>query len=225
MIITEKKPIEEVLEKIKDEKNIVIIGCGRCATSCETGGEKEVFELKEFLQKNGKKVVFTAVPEAACDERLLRLELVKIENADCILSMGCGSGTSAINDLTELPVYPTNNSMFLGVIKRLGEYDERCSMCGECVLGETLGICPVTRCSKGLLNGPCGGSKDGKCEADKERNCGWQMIYDKLKKRNKLDNIKKYWRPKNYRLSMRPQKISKKKHYQNTNHRVGGGHR
>ena len=209
MIITQKKPINEVLDFLKDSKNIIIIGCGRCATSCETGGLKQVEEMKELLEKNNKNIVFSSVPEAACDERLLRLELNKadLKNTDAILSMACGSGTSAINDLTDHHIFPANSSMFLGVVKRIGSYDERCSMCGDCVLGETLGICPVTRCSKGLLNGPCGGSRDGKCEVDPNRNCGWQMIYDKLKKHDKLDNIRKFWKPKNYRLSMKPQTI------------------
>lgn len=211
MIITKPRDFEKIKENLKSHHNIIIIGCGRCATSCETGGEKEVLQMKLELEKLGKKIIHYVVIEAPCDERLVKRELknINLNKADCILCMSCGSGTSAINDLTDTPVYPALDSVFLGVAKNLRTYDERCSMCGECVLDKTLGICPVTRCSKGLLNGPCGGSHNGKCEVDPERDCAWSMIYEKLKKYNKLDNFKEYWEPKSYRFTTKPQVINK----------------
>lgn len=211
MIITEQKPFKEVLDRLDGCERIVVLGCGRCATSCDTGGEKQVEELRARLEAEGKNVVHTGVVEAQCDERLSARELRRVEgDYDCIVSMGCGSGASAINDLVEVPVISALNTLFLGVIRRKNLYEERCSMCGECVLGLTLGICPVTRCSKGLLNGPCGGSSEGKCEVDGEKDCAWTLIIDKLEKNDKLGNIENIWAPKNYRTSRKPQVVDKR---------------
>lgn len=209
MIVTKPKDFEVIKENLKDHKKIAVIGCGRCATSCATGGENEVLTMKKRLEDIGKQVVYTKVMEVPCDERIVKKEFAKVDldNVDCILTMCCGSGTSSINDLIDRRVVPALDSLFLGVIKRAGDYDERCSMCGECILDLTYGICPVTRCSKGLLNGPCGGSVNGKCEVNSDHDCAWSMIYEKLKKYNKLENIEKFWGPKNYKIAIKPQKL------------------
>jgi len=214
LIITEQKPFDEIKNELKDYKNIVIFGCGRCCTSCATGGDDQVADMKKKLEKIGKKVLYTSVIEAPCDERLVRLELNKIkdiiDNISAILVMSCGGGVSAINELISIPTIPALNALFLGVAKRLGVFEERCSMCGDCVLEKTMGICPVTRCSKGLLNGPCGGSSEGKCEVDPEKDCAWALIFDRLKKAGKLDNIKVIWDMKDYKLSLKPRKVDRR---------------
>ena len=190
MIITQKKPIEAVIAALSGAKKVAILGCGRCATTCQTGGEKEVGEMKTLLQSKGYAVVYSCVVEAQCDARLTRLALKEVKDADVFLSMSCGSGASALSDLTDKPVAASNDTMFLGVVKRLGDYVERCGMCGECTAWETMGICVKTRCAKGLLNGPCGGSSKGKCEVD-GRDCAWAMVVERMRKVGRLGELKR----------------------------------
>ena len=212
MNITTKKPLEEILSFIEaHEVRLAIFGCGTCATSCQTGGETQVEELKKALEKQGKEVIFTSVVEILCDSRLIKKHARDIINGslkvDAVLSMGCGGGNAALSDMLDIPVYPTNNSLFLGSVRRLGQFEEKCSQCGNCITYRTAGICPVTRCPKGLINGPCGGSYSGKCEVDPDRDCAWVLIYNKLKKQGKLHYMLKYYKPKSYRYVLKPQKI------------------
>jgi ferredoxin len=212
MNITSKKSFEEILSFIDPaEVNLAIYGCGTCATSCQTGGEAEVLQLKDFLENQGKKVVYSTVVETLCDTRLTRKfvkDILKGDlSVDAVLSMGCGGGNAVLSELLPLPVYPTNNSLFSGSVQRLGLYDERCSQCGECITYRTGGICPITRCPKGLINGPCGGSYSGKCEVDPNRDCAWVLIYNKLKEQGKLHYMLKYNKPKSFRHVLKPQRI------------------
>jgi hypothetical protein len=191
MIITEKKPIGEVLTSLKGAKSVAILGCGRCATSCHTGGEDEVNVMAELLAQKGFKVPYRGVVEAQCDERLTRNALRDSPEVDAYVSMSCGSGASALASLTDKVVVPSNNTMFLGVIKRANQYVQMCMMCGDCMLAETAGVCVNARCGKRLLNGPCGGSKGGKCEADEKSDCAWAQIAERYRKRGRLNDIGK----------------------------------
>lgn len=204
MIISETKDFGEILESLTGYMDIAILGCGRCATSCQTGGEKQVGEMSEILGNQGFNIVHAEVVEAQCDERLSKKALKKTNGAQAILSMACGSGTSALGDLTDLPVVASNNTLFLGVMKRIGDYTERCSMCGDCILTETMGVCVTTRCAKGLRNGPCGGSQDGKCEVDGERDCAWAIVIDRLRKAKRLNELGRIRRPRTTFKDPRP---------------------
>jgi hypothetical protein len=199
MIITEKKPPEEVLAALNGLHSVAVVGCGRCATTCQTGGEKQVDEMRGFLEAKGFKVVSSGVVEALCDERLAKKFIIGSQGADSYLSMGCGSGSSALADLTDKPVVPSNNTMFLGVVKRIGDYAERCSLCGECTLAETMGVCVKTRCGKGLLNGPCGGPSNGKCELGGGRDCAWTLVIKKMRKSGRISDLKKIRKAKKTR--------------------------
>jgi len=211
MIITEKKKKEQILEYLKDAKSVFLVGCGRCATSCESGGEKQVAGMLEFLLKRGKKIAGSVVIEAPCDERLTSKELktqsAKLKTAEAVLVLACGVGVQVVSDISEKPTHPALDSMFLGKTKRLGKFSELCIMCGDCVLDDTGGICPVSRCSKGLLNGPCGGSDKGKCEVDPAYDCGWYLIFERLNKLGKEDKIKQIRTPKDYSRVIRPRKL------------------
>lgn len=214
MNITTQKNFEEIFSYLEPQEiNIAIFGCGTCSTSCQTGGEKEVSRLKEQLEQMDKNIVFTTIVETLCDERLTRRSAKDIIKGtitvDAVYSMGCGAGNSVLADLIDVPVYPTNNSLFTGSVKKIGTYDEKCSQCGSCVTYRTGGICPVTRCPKGLMNGPCGGSFNGKCEVDPNRACAWALIYEKLKKQGKLHYMLKYNKPKSFRTVLKPQRIVK----------------
>ncbi len=214
MIITQKRDRKQLLENIKDYNNFFLIGCSECATLCGTGGEPELQEMKELLESEGKKVTGTFVAKTGCQVLGTKIELKKafkteVEDADCILVMSCGAGTQSAVDLYKTtPVYPTNDSLFLGNMTRLQMFDERCSLCGECILDQTGGICPVTSCPKGLLNGPCGGTNEGKCEVSTDIECAWVRIYNRLEKINRLDDMKKLNEPKNWAAHKKPMTLN-----------------
>ena len=174
MIITRKKPYEELLSMLGDAKKVILVGCKSCATSCETGGEPEMAALTEALKADGIEVVGTVYP----DEELLA---VRDTGYDAVISLACGDGAQTVAQLVDTPVYPANNTMFLGQVERIGIFNEMCRMCGDCVIGHTGGICPITKCAKSLVNGPCGGQKNGKCEVNPDNDCAWILIYNRMK--------------------------------------------
>jgi ferredoxin len=192
--ITAQKPIEEILKYLEKHQWVHIVGCGTCATLCHTGGKSEVIDMKKRLEDSGKKVTGWMVMPTACDEltgEALRQEREDIRAADCILALTCSTGVQTIVFHLEepKPVYPGLNTLFLGVEDRPGHFTELCLYCGNCVLGRTAAICPLVRCAKSLLNGPCGGSSGGKCEVSKDIPCAWQMIYDRLAETGRLDEL------------------------------------
>ena len=214
MIVTKPKPIEEVLEVLGPHKKIFIIGCGECATTCKAGGEKEVLEMKNLLESKGKIITGCAIPESPCIASQIKLCIAKnkkaIDEAEAFLTVTCGLGSQSIldNDRAKRPVYTGSDTMFGSILDATGVgFFERCSMCGECVLNVTGGICPVTRCAKGLLNGPCGGSNKGKCEVDKNKDCAWILIYNRLKELNRLESFKKIKPAKDYSKVNRPREM------------------
>lgn len=214
MIISEKKPFEEILEFLKDSKKVIITGCSLCASTCKVGGEEEVLAMKAKLEENGKEVLGYKILDPSCNLLKTRKDLKglkdELKEADAILSLACGDGTQTVAKLVKNSVYPGNNTLFIGEVERVGQYAEACRACGSCQLGWTGGICPVTICAKGLLNGPCGGASDGKCEVDPENDCAWILIYDKLKEQGKLDNLLEIREPRDYQVSYHPRKIDLK---------------
>jgi hypothetical protein len=214
MIITQKRDQNALMENIKKHKSFFLLGCSECATLCGTGGEPELNTLKEELQKQGKEVTGTFVAKTGCQVLGTRVELKKsakeaLEKTDCILVMSCGAGTqSAVELFEDKPVYPTNDSLFLGNMTRMQMFDERCSLCGECIIDKTGGICPITACPKGLLNGPCGGTNEGKCEVSPDIDCAWVRIYNRMKKINQLDDMKKPIKPKNWSAHRKPMNLN-----------------
>lgn len=211
MIISEKKPFDEILDCIKDSEKIIIIGCSLCATVCKVGGEEEALLLKAKLEENGKKVLGYKILDPACNYLKVKKDLKTLNDefgqADAIISIACGDGTQTIAKVCKFPVYPGNNTLFIGEVERVGKYEEACRACGDCQLAWTAGICPVTKCAKGLLNGPCGGSRDGKCEVNPENDCAWIEIYKKLKEQGKLENLLKVREPRNFLLNAHPNKL------------------
>lgn len=187
MIVAERKTIEEIKQYIARYKNILITGCGACVTVCFAGGEKEVgilaSQLRLLCKKEGKETnIIEQTVKRQC-EKEFSMELENnIEKADAVICLACGAGVQFIAKyFPSKPVFPGVNTKFLGGTDEPGLWTESCQSCGDCILDKTGGICPVARCSKSLLNGPCGGSQNGKCEIDKELDCAWQMIYDRMK--------------------------------------------
>jgi len=187
MITAERKPLEEITEFVKPYGRILLVGCNECVTVCAAGGRKEVGLLASALQlkfmQGGQTLDIKEMTlERQCDPEYVEELAPFIDQADAVLSMACGCGVQEVaRRFKNLPVYPALNTKFMGASERQGVWAERCQGCGDCLLGLTGGICPIARCSKRLLNGPCGGSTGGKCEISPEVDCVWQLIWDRLK--------------------------------------------
>ena len=198
MIVTKQKPLEEILEMTEPYEKLFIVGCGKCATVCQTGGEKEVEAMVENLKD---KITGFAVPEESCDLRLTRRDLrphkEELAESEAVLVMNCGAGVQTVADYTGKIVLPALDTMFIGSMERIGRFYDRCKACGECILDETGGICPITRCAKSLLNGPCGGQVEGKCEVGEyEDDCAWVLIWKRLKEQDRLDLFMEFRPPR-----------------------------
>lgn len=213
MIISRQKPLDKLLSGLKGYNKIFLIGCGECATTCKSGGEVEVLKIKKDLEKAGKIVTGSCVPSAPCVAAKLKTELAKnlkaLRQSEAVLVLACGLGVQSFkdNDRMNLAVFPACDTIFGAVMDAQGNFFEKCSMCAECVLDETAGICPITLCPKGLLNGPCGGMNKGKCEVDNQNDCAWVLIYKALEKNKKLESLKEIRGPKDFKKSIRPHKL------------------
>ncbi len=208
MIISKQKDKKDLLEALADLQRLFLVGCAACATACKAGGEEEVFLMQEWLTTEGKDVTGSVVIDESCHimraARDLRQHRQQIEEADALLVLACGAGIQSISNSTEKRVVGGLDSLFLGNIRRFGQYEEKCSLCGDCILNETAGICPVTNCAKGLLNGPCGGMEEGKCEADREIDCAWSLIFERLKKQGRKGVFDRTVAPKKWARSGKP---------------------
>jgi len=213
MIISQQKPLEELYISLKPYSKIFLVGCGECAATCKSGGEPELLKMKTDLEGQGKTVTGACLPSAPCVAAKLKTELAKnmpaLRNSEAILVLACGLGVQSVkdNDRLGLVVLPANNTVFGAVMDAQGNFYEKCSMCADCILDETAGICPVTLCAKGLLNGPCGGMNKGKCEVDNEKDCAWVLIYRQMEKQNNLDNFKAIRPERDHKKSTKPHKL------------------
>lgn len=207
--ITKQKSVEEIEQELGGFDRIYITGCGTCATMTKTGGKEEVVKMKEHLQELGKLVTGCTVIPTACDEMTevaIKENIGAIENTNCILVMACALGVHKLSTYIDKPVIPALDTLFIGIEDSPGCFQEVCAQCGQCILGQTAGICPLTACHKGLLNGPCGGTNDGKCEVDKEKDCAWTLIYQRLNAQGRLDLMRKQQAPRDYNIVLRPRK-------------------
>ena len=205
MVKIERKPFEEIKSFLKKYNKVLNIGCGGCASVCLGGGQKEVNALNTELNETFKADRLPTRLDGHTVERACNLQyLVELEEIaadyDCIISMACGAGTQLLAEkFSTIPIFPAVNTVAIGIDRDIGVYEEKCRACGNCVLGYTGGICPVTRCSKSLFNGPCGGVSNGKCElnslAPYDISCAWCDIYERLKKQNRLEDILKIHQP------------------------------
>ncbi|OHD68119.1 MAG: hypothetical protein A2W19_01860 [Spirochaetes bacterium RBG_16_49_21] len=193
MIIGEGKPIQEILAMIADKKKILVVGCKGCVTVCSAGGQKEVEILSSTIRLAREKEdnpieIREETLERQCDPEYLEQMRSYIDDYEAVVSLACGAGVQfTAEKYRRIPVYPGINTNFIGVTVEQGVWSERCQACGSCILHKTGGICPIARCSKSLLNGPCGGSSKGKCEIDPDVECGWQLIYDRLRELESLE--------------------------------------
>ena len=204
MIKATQKPIDEIYSMIKGSKKVLIAGCGTCVTVCFAGGETEVnllaAQLKMAAAANGEQIeVLKATPKRQCEKEFVAELAAKVMAVDAVVSIACGVGVQVLAEtFPKADVNPGLNTTFMGPPREQGFWYENCAGCGNCLLHHTGGICPIARCAKSLLNGPCGGSNGGKCEVSSDIDCAWSLIYDKLKAKGKLEGLNFISEPKDW---------------------------
>ena len=211
MLVTEPKPLEEVLEALTGAEKLVIVGCQGCPQGWESGGPEKVAEMAESLRQNGKTVVDTVMIDFLCNKALVGLRLARridaLKETDALVVVSCGVGVQATAAMVDKPCHPALDTVSSAGHQGLWPSAERCGQCGECQLSRTAGICPITTCAKSMLNGPCGGSHKKTCEVEPDRPCGWYLIYERLKEQGRLDNLKRLPDVRNYRRMDIPMKL------------------
>lgn len=216
MIVAKQKSLEEIRQMIEGYERILLLGCGTCVAICMAGGDREVAVLASSLRLADKissknRMFREHTVERQCEWEFLDAIEEQVKEVDAILSLGCGVGVQAISErFPKIAVLPGLNTLSMGMPQEEGVWVERCSGCGNCILHKTGGICPITRCAKSLLNGPCGGSVGGKCEIDPDTPCAWQTIYDRLASMGQLDKLQEIEPVKDWSTSLAggPRKIT-----------------
>ncbi|GAM10630.1 hypothetical protein OR1_02919 [Geobacter sp. OR-1] len=215
MIVSQQKPLDEILSELSGMSRLFLVGCAKCATVCKAGGEEEVWQMQENLLALGLEVTGSIVIDEVCHmlrtARDLRSRKEMLDEAEAILVLACGAGVQSVSSTTSKRTIAGLDTKFLGNVRRLGQFEQKCSLCGECLLSRTGGICPVTICPKGLLNGPCGGMVNGLCEIDPEAECAWKLIFDRLSDRGDVDRIKTTIPPKDNSSRKRPGRLKLEK--------------
>jgi ferredoxin len=214
MIGTVQKPMTEILDSLSGHHRLAVVGCNGCAKACKTGGEEQVAEMASRLRKAGKDVPLALTPERTCYVQyttpVLKEHLHELKDMDALLVLGCGGAVQITRQVSEdmdliKPIKVGLDSVGHMDTVAAGELAlEQCQECGECVLNETGGICPVTKCAKSLLNGPCGGAENGKCEVDPERDCAWVLIYNRMAALGQLESLYGFIGPKDYSKAAKP---------------------
>ncbi len=196
MIVADRKKVGEIRDMVKDHQRVLLVGCGTCVTVCLAGGERETgivgSSVRMALKLAGcpDVTVDECTIERQCEDAFIDILAPRVADYDAVCSLGCGAGVQALAErFPNTPVYPGLNTQFIGILESQGVWTEKCVGCGNCRLGEFAGICPISRCAKRLFNGPCGGSREGKCEVDPDLECGWQLIYDRAKSLGILDRL------------------------------------
>jgi len=199
MLVAELKPTEEILGYLRPGERVFILSCQGCVASVGAGGEKAIADLRAVFSHSGHAVTGSLLAPFACNKALVGLRLLREEpglsQAHVLFVVACGVGVQAVAQVVDKAVYPATNTVTYGAFQGLWPGEERCQRCGQCLLGYTGGICPLTTCAKGLLHGPCGGSHEGECEVEEGRPCGWEKIYDRLSKIGRLDLLQQWRTP------------------------------
>jgi ferredoxin len=211
MIISKQKPLHEILDDLDGCGRVFLVGCAKCATVCKSGGEEEVFLMQERLSAAGKEITGSIVIDEACHmlraARDLRGRKEMVGEADVLLVLACGAGVQSVSEAVPKKTIAALDTLFLGNIRRFGQFEQKCSLCGECIVTETAGICPMTVCPKGLLNGPCGGMAEGRCETDQDAECAWVLIHQRLSEQGKTVKLEKIVPAKDFSRMLKPGKL------------------
>jgi ferredoxin len=204
MIVGSPKPIAEIREIIAPHHRVLFAGCGTCVTVCLAGGEREVgimaYAIRMARRLEGKPIQIEQVTiERQCENEFIKDLAPAVEQSEAVLSFACGAGVQTLAErFPDRPVYAALDTQFLGILEEQAVWTEKCMSCGQCVLADFGGVCPVTRCAKRLLNGPCGGSTEERCEVAEDRPCAWQIIYKRLKGIGQLQRLERIVPPKDW---------------------------
>jgi ferredoxin len=204
MIVAETKPIREIVSSTARFRNVLVVACGSCVTVCLTGGSRAAEDLVRELslpyRYGGQPPVFSITSLIRqCEKDLVEENLEIPEPTDAVLSLACGAGVQTVSEVfPKVPVIPALNTTFLGAVDEPGVWEEKCRGCGDCILAQTAGICPVTRCAKQLFNGPCGGSRNGRCEIRNDVPCAWNLIIERLAGLNMMENLSQIIPPRDW---------------------------
>jgi ferredoxin len=204
MIVASPKSITELREIIARHEKVLFAGCGTCVTVCLAGGEREVgiasYAVRMARKLEGRPLELTQITiERQCENEFIKDLAGPAAEVDAIVSFGCGVGVQAIAErFPDKPVYAGLDTEFMGLLEEQAIWTEKCLGCGDCMLAQFGGVCPVTRCAKRLLNGPCGGSTSESCEVDPDRPCAWQLIYARLERIDQLDRLDEVVPPKDW---------------------------
>lgn len=207
MIVGSQKPIDEIWNMVKDFKRILVFGCNTCVAICHAGGEKEAETIASLIRmrasREGKTIEVNHLGVMRhCEPEYFEPVMDEIKKYDLILSTACGVGVNFLSDRTgNIPVYPGINTSFYGAVPEPGVFEELCAGCGDCILHMTGGICPIARCSKTLMNGPCGGTNEGKCEIGKDVDCAWYLIVERMKDLGTLEKLSEVLPPRSWSTS------------------------
>ena len=204
MIVADRKKIPELRDMVKNHERVLLVGCGTCVTVCLAGGEREVgiagygVRMARKLAKQPVEIEQVTI-ERQCENEFIKDLAPAVERNQAVLSFACGAGVQALAErFPGKPVYAALDTNFLGILEEQATWTEKCMGCGECMLAEFGGICPVTRCAKRMLNGPCGGSSAEHCEVATERPCAWQLIFKRLQSIGQLDRLERIHPPKDW---------------------------
>jgi len=220
MIVAEQKTIAEIKDMVAPYSKLLIMGCGTCVKTCFAGGEDEVATLASALRlafkKEGKKIEVEEITvERQCEDEFLHQAAAPIARNQAVLSLACGAGVQMVaSRFAKTPALPGVNTTFIGILEKKGVFTEKCLGCGNCIVDDFAGVCPISRCAKKLLNGPCGGSQNGKCEVNPETECAWQIIIERSKAFGQMDKLTAYVPPRDWRTSYAggPRKLVREDH-------------
>jgi len=204
MNATERKSDDEIIESLAGVRKVFIIGCQGCPVGCDTGGRQWLDDMTALLAENGKAATGSALVDMICNKAIVGIKLGRLAEelaeAEAVLVGACGVGVQSVSNMVARRAVPAMDTICMGDYQGLWPSEERCAECGECVLAYTGGLCPITLCAKSLVNGACGGTgDDGTCEVSPERRCGWQMIYERLEALGRIDDLKRFNAPKDFR--------------------------
>ncbi|MBW1712875.1 MAG: methylenetetrahydrofolate reductase C-terminal domain-containing protein [Deltaproteobacteria bacterium] len=213
MIVAERKPFEEIKSLLEDYQRVLVVGCATCVAVCLTGGEKEATILANQLDLAYRLAGEDRKFDVECCQRQCDMEFMEhldpvVDDYDALLSLACGAGIQFLSDrYPRKVVLPAVNTTFVGANVDVGVWEEKCRLCGQCVLGQTGGICPMTRCAKRVQNGPCGGTRaDGSCEVNPDQPCAWYLIYQRLSEQGRLHLLEEMTPVRDYRVAQYPAK-------------------
>ena len=207
MIVAQQKPINEIIDLVSPYRRLLVLGCGTCVKTCFAGGEDEVAAMASLLRlaasRQGRNIhIEELTVERQCEDEFIQQAAGAVGRSEAILSLACGAGVQDIaRRFPGMPVLPGVNTVFVGVMENRGLFTEECLCCGDCQLGRFGAVCVVTRCAKKLFNGPCGGSRGGKCEVNRDTDCAWQLVIDRLKVLGRLESLGEYIPPRDWRTS------------------------